>query len=87
MANTEREADDFMKYMRLMALATLEAQPLKRQISLLSKAGFGPSQIADLLGTTSNTVNVRLSEMRKEAKKNENTEGQGVRRTRRSQAH
>lgn len=84
MANTEREADDLMKYMRLMALATLENQPLKRQISLLSKAGFGPSQIADILGTTSNSVNVRLSEMRKQASKKESTEGRDVRRTRRS---
>lgn len=66
---------------------SLENQPPKRQISLLSKAGFGPSQIADLMGTTSNTVNVRLSEMRKEASKNASAEGRNVGRTRRSQPH
>jgi hypothetical protein len=30
-------------------------------IEEMSKAGFGPSRIADLLGTTANTVNVAIS--------------------------
>lgn len=30
-------------------------------IEELSKAGFGPSRIAELLGTTPNTVNVAIS--------------------------
>jgi DNA-directed RNA polymerase specialized sigma24 family protein len=35
----------------------------------LDKAGFGPSEIATVIGSTSNTVNVRLSEIRKSARK------------------
>jgi predicted transcriptional regulator len=33
----------------------------------LSKAGFGPSRIAELLGTTANTVNVTLQKAKKSA--------------------
>jgi DNA-binding NarL/FixJ family response regulator len=35
----------------------------------LGRAGFGPKRIADLLGTTSNTVNVVLTKDRKRKKK------------------
>jgi DNA-directed RNA polymerase specialized sigma24 family protein len=34
----------------------------------LSRAGFGPSRIAELLGTTSNTVNVTLQKAKKSGK-------------------
>jgi hypothetical protein len=33
----------------------------------LSKAGFGPSRIAELLGTTANTVNVTLQKAKRSA--------------------
>jgi len=36
----------------------------------LSSAGCGPSEIADLLGTTANTVNVTLSNAKKKRRKN-----------------
>jgi DNA-binding NarL/FixJ family response regulator len=38
----------------------------KEQIALLSDSGFKPKQIADTLGTTSNTVSVTLTEIRRE---------------------
>jgi hypothetical protein len=38
-------------------------------IGELSRAGFGPTRIADLLGTTANTVNVAISKQRKRPKK------------------
>jgi DNA-binding CsgD family transcriptional regulator len=41
-------------------------QTQKDQILALSTAGFGPKEIAELLATTSNTVNVALSTSRKE---------------------
>ena len=31
----------------------------------LNKAGFGPSRIAELLGTTANTVNVTIAKAKK----------------------
>lgn len=37
-------------------------------IEELSRAGFGPSRIALLLGTTSNTVNVAISNAKKRKK-------------------
>ncbi len=38
-------------------------------ILMLDSAGCGPSEIADLLGTTSNTVNVSLSIAKKKKRK------------------
>lgn len=38
-------------------------------ILILDSVGCGPSEIADLLGTTSNTVNVALSNAKKKRKK------------------
>ena len=35
------------------------------QIAVLNRVGFPPRDIADLLGTTGNTVNVALSNLRK----------------------
>jgi hypothetical protein len=52
---------------RLSALNVVkDMKPQKEQIRTLSDAGFGPSEIADFLKTTSNTVNVTLSAIRKE---------------------
>lgn len=36
-------------------------------IQELSKVGFGPSRIADLIGTTANTVNVTLQKAKKKS--------------------
>jgi DNA-binding CsgD family transcriptional regulator len=43
-----------------------EMKVQKDQIALLSDVGFQPKQIADTLGTTSNTVSVTLSGIKKE---------------------
>jgi hypothetical protein len=37
-------------------------------IAELSRAGFGPTRIAELLGTTPNTVNVTLQKAKKSGK-------------------
>jgi DNA-directed RNA polymerase specialized sigma24 family protein len=59
---------------RLLALNIVKGLPVQKdKIITLSSFGFGPSEIAKLLGTTSNTVNVALSEMRKMAKKKKQT--------------
>lgn len=43
----------------------------KDKIRLLSKSGFKPKEIADILGTTPLTVSVTLSKIRKEKGKRE----------------
>jgi len=51
----------------LRILAVMATKDLKRreQIATLSQAGLQPKDIADLLGTTSNTVRVELVALRK----------------------
>lgn len=60
---------------RLIAIGLVNGKPQKEQIRLLSIAGMGPKEIADLIGTTPNTVNVALSSLRKKGKMNLKTEG------------
>jgi DNA-directed RNA polymerase specialized sigma24 family protein len=50
---------------RLSALSFVAERPQKDQIMMLSNAGFRPKEIADICGTTANTVRVALSTMRK----------------------
>lgn len=50
---------------RLSAIQIAEGKTPRDQIQVLSSAGFGPKDIASLLGTTSNTVSVTLSQIRK----------------------
>jgi len=50
----------------LAALAVCGDRPQKEKIALLATAGFAPKQIAEMLGTTRNTVNVALVAIRKE---------------------
>lgn len=57
---------------RLLALDLVkDFKVQKDKIIALSSFGFGPSEIAKLLGTTPNTVSVALSEIKKKAKKEE----------------
>jgi len=52
---------------RLTALNVVKGmETQKEQIATLSDAGFQPKKIADILRTTSNTVSVALSAIRKE---------------------
>lgn len=56
--------------MRLTAIALVHGKKQREQIKLLSLAGIGPKEIAGLLGTSPNTVNVTLSALRKDSKLN-----------------
>jgi DNA-directed RNA polymerase specialized sigma24 family protein len=62
------------KLIRIVALSSTKGLTLTEKILLLHQAGFAPKEIADILATTSNVVNVRLSEMRKRGLKNEKKE-------------
>lgn len=51
---------------RLQATSMVERFGTQRErISFLSKAGLGPKTIAEILGTTSNTVSVALAKMKR----------------------
>jgi DNA-directed RNA polymerase specialized sigma24 family protein len=53
---------------RLMVLALRQRVGSQTEaIQELSKIGFGPTRIAELLGTTANTVNVTLQKAKKRA--------------------
>jgi DNA-directed RNA polymerase specialized sigma24 family protein len=52
-----------------VALSSTRGLTLTEKIYLLHQAKFAPKEIAEILGTTSNVVNVRLSEMRKRVRK------------------
>lgn len=53
---------------RMSALSHIADKKRQEQIMMLSNAGFQPKEIADILGTTANSVRVALSTMRKKKK-------------------
>jgi len=61
----EEIRDRLDKLIRIVALSSTKGLTSTESISMLHQAGFPPKEIADIIGTTSNVVNVRLSEMRK----------------------
>ena len=77
MTHAKGDADGLTKSLRLAALVAIEGLPFKRRVWLMSKAGLPPSEIAELLDTTANSVNVRLSEMQNEQEASEKKEAQG----------
>lgn len=50
---------------RLMTLLLINGKTQREQLLLLSKTGFQPKDIADILQTTPNAVRVALSKLRK----------------------
>lgn len=63
---------------RLLALQVrLETENQTEAIRELTKAGFGPARIAELLGTTPGTVGVALAKMRRRAGKSGKTGDSG----------
>ena len=59
----------------LLAVNLVHGKSQREQIRLLSVCGMGPAAIANLVGTTSNTVSVALSALRKAGKLNLKSEG------------
>lgn len=58
--------------LRLLALVGISGRKQKEQIELLDKAGFGQSEIAEMVGSTPKAISVRLAEIRR-AKHNAKT--------------
>lgn len=51
--------------LRILAAAATTGMKQREQIALLNRAGLQPKNIAELLGTSSNTVRVELVGLRK----------------------
>lgn len=58
------------KLIKITVLLSTKDQTSTDKIFLLNQAGFGPKEIAELIGTSQNVVNVRLSQIRKRDKLN-----------------
>jgi len=65
----EEPKTELEKSLRGLLLINLEPLKQKQQITILDKAGFGQSEIAEVVGSTPKAVSVRLAEIRKEARK------------------
>ena len=57
-------ANQLEKLTRLLALLVVKGESQVEKIKVLAGAGFASGEIAELLGTTSNTVSVTLSKLR-----------------------
>lgn len=53
------------RLIKLSAIQLVMGKPQRQQVALLDAAGFAPKDIAELLATTRNTVNVVLHSIRK----------------------
>jgi DNA-binding CsgD family transcriptional regulator len=67
MARTTDELilDKIGQILRILAVMATKDMKQREQIALLDRAGLRPKDIADLLGTSSNTVRVELVALRK----------------------
>lgn len=54
---------------KLMILLKSEGKSMTEQVKILSAAGLQPKEIAEILGTTPNTVRVTLVNIRKQKRK------------------
>ena len=75
MANSidEQILEELRRMNRLLAVTSLRDLSKRERIELLANVGFPPREIADLIGTTPNTVSVELSKLRR--RKNTAKEG------------
>ncbi len=69
MSTLAEVAEKLDTLIRLTAIGLFGDKTQREKIELLSSAGLQPKDIADLLGTTANTVNVALSGIRKKQRK------------------
>jgi len=61
--------DELRKVTALLSVIATRGLTQRDQIAALARAGLAPKQIAELLGTTPNTVSVYLSQLKKQSKK------------------
>lgn len=69
MSNAEEQMlQELRKLSRLMAVTSMKDLTQRERIELLASAEFAPKEIAELVGTTPNTVSVELSKLRRKKK-------------------
>jgi DNA-binding CsgD family transcriptional regulator len=61
--------DELRKVKRLLSILVTKGLKQREQIHVLSRVGFSPKEIAELIGTTPNTVSVTLAQIRKQSAK------------------
>jgi hypothetical protein len=64
--NSQEVRSRLDKTLTLLVLVALRGMRLKEQVSLMSAAGFDRNEMARILGTTPNSVSVRLNELKRE---------------------
>ena len=60
---------EIRKLNKLLVLLLTKELSQNEKIQFLDKAGFSPKEIADILGTTSNTVSVTINKLKKRKNK------------------
>ena len=63
--NDEQAIEKLDRALRLLAAIATKGLSQTDQITLLDRAGFAPKEIAEIVGTTSNTVRVSLVSIRR----------------------
>ena len=58
-------SDKMDRMLRLVGMIAVNGLSQTEQIATLSRCGFSPKEIADVVGTTANTVRVALVSIRK----------------------
>ena len=64
-SSDEQALEKLDQILRILVIAVTRGLKQREQIALLDQAGFQPKAIAELLGTSSNTVRVELVGLRK----------------------
>ncbi len=67
--STDTLARQLERIANLLALLVTHGKPQMEQIAVLSGAGYSSAEIAQLVGTTRNTVSVALSQMKSRKQK------------------
>ena len=65
--NDELVVEKLDRVLRLLAVIAVKGMSQTDQIAILDRVGFAPKEIAEIVGTTSNTVRVGLVGIRRAA--------------------
>jgi len=66
---TKQQEETLVRALKLVGLTAIRNLKQREQVEILSKAGYGQTEIAGLLDSTPKAISVRLAEIRKAKKK------------------
>jgi DNA-binding CsgD family transcriptional regulator len=69
--------EQLRRVVRLLSVLALRGLTQRERILTLSSAGFQPKEIAELIGTTPNTVSVCLTQLRRASRKRQDAAAGG----------